>query len=458
MNMLGDIAGSLWWMIVAIGVLVTFHEYGHFIVARKLGVKVLRFSVGFGRALWSRRGGDGTEYVVAAIPLGGYVKMLDEREGEVDPAERHRAFNRQGVWRRIAIVAAGPVFNLVFTVLAFWVMFMVGVMDVRPVVGGVSGLADEAGLEPRDEIVAVAGEDTSSWTEVVISMAGRAIDREPVTVTLESEDGGRRSARMPLDRLPDSFDEERLLESLGIEPWRPRVEPVVGEVRPGSPADAAGLEPGDRVTGLDGGSLESWEQLRSAVSDAGKAGRALDLQVSRNGETLEVRVRPELGETGEGERYLLGVSARPMPEEVAERYFVTRRYGPLAAFGASFGETGRITSATLGMLGRMLTGSASTSGLSGPISIARYANEAAQLGLSRFLYFLAILSLSLAILNLLPIPVLDGGHLLYYLVELFKGSPVSENAQIIGQYIGLGLLAALMGLAFYNDILRLVSS
>lgn len=458
MSALGDIVGSLWWMIVAIGVLVTFHEYGHFIVARKLGVKVLRFSVGFGRALWSRQGGDGTEYVVAAIPLGGYVKMLDEREGDVDPAERHRAFNRQGVWRRIAIVAAGPVFNLVFTVVAFWVMFMVGVMDVRPVVGGVSGLADDAGLEPQDEIVAVAGNRTDSWTEVVIGMVGRAMDREAVTLTLESPDGAQRTENLALDRLPGAFDEERLLQAVGIEPWRPRLEPVVGEVRPDSPAAEAGLEPGDRINRVDGQALESWERLQSAVAEAGEAGRSLNLGVSRDGQSLEIRVHPELSETAEGERYLLGISARPMPEDVAERYFVTRRYGPLGAFGASFAETGRITSATLGMLTRMLTGTASTSGLSGPISIAQYANEAAQLGFSRFLYFLAILSLSLAILNLLPIPVLDGGHLLYYLVELLKGSPVSENAQVVGQYIGLGLLAALMGLAFYNDILRLVSN
>ncbi len=456
--MLGDIAGSLWWMIVAIGVLVTFHEYGHFIVARKLGVKVLRFSVGFGRPLWSRQGGDGTEYVVAAIPLGGYVKMLDEREGEVDAAERHRAFNRQGVWHRIAIVAAGPVFNLVFTVLAFWVMFMVGVMDVRPVVGEVSGVAEDAGLEPQDEIVAVDGDRTGSWTEVVIGMVGRALDREPVSVTLESPDGEQRTERLALDRLPGKIDEERLLEAVGIEPWRPRLEPVVGEVRPGSPAAAAGLEPGDRITQVDGEALESWEGLQSRVSEAGSEGRDLALAVSRNGETVELRARPELSETEDGERYLLGIGARPMPEGVAERYFVTRRYGPVTALGTAFAETGRITSATLGMLTRMVTGSASTSGLSGPITIARYANEAAQLGLSRFLYFLAILSLSLAILNLLPIPVLDGGHLLYYLVELLKGSPVSENTQIAGQYIGLALLAGLMGLAFYNDILRLVAT
>lgn len=456
--MMGDFIGSLWWMIVAIGVLVTFHEYGHFIVARKLGVKVLRFSVGFGRALWSRQGGDGTEYVVAAIPLGGYVKMLDEREGEVVPAERHRAFNRQGVWRRIAIVAAGPVFNLVFTVLAFWVMFMVGVTDVRPVVGGVSGLADDAGLEPQDQIVAVEGEQTGSWTEVVIGLVGRALDRESVTLTLESPDGDRRTERLALDRLPREFNEERLLEAVGIEPWRPRLDPVVGEVSPDKPAAAAGLEAGDRITHVNGQPLEGWEALQSQVSEAGGSGQALSLTVSRGGETLDLEVRPELSETPEGERYLLGISARPMPDDVADRYFVTRRHGPLSAFGASFSETGRITSATLGMLGRMVTGSASTSGLSGPITIARYANEAAQLGLSRFLYFLAILSLSLAILNLLPIPVLDGGHLLYYLIELLKGDPLSERAQVVGQYVGLGLLAGLMGLAFYNDILRLITT
>lgn len=458
MSVMGDILGSIWWMIVAIGVLVTFHEYGHFIVARKLGVKVLRFSVGFGRALWSRRDADGTEYRVAAIPLGGYVKMLDEREGDVDPAERHRAFNRKGVWTRIAIVAAGPVFNLVFTILAFWLMFMVGVMDVRPVVGGVSGIAQDAGLRPQDEIVAVEGDPAGSWTDVVIGLVGRALDREPATLTLESGDGGRRTERLALDRLQPGFNEERLLEAVGIQPWQPRLEPIVGEVRPDSPAHAAGLEPGDRIERINGRTLERWGDLQSLVSDAGRGGESLELTVSRDGEILTVRATPELTRTEQGERYLLGIAAKPMPDSVAERYFVTRRFGPMTALGEAFAETGRITSATLGMLGRMVTGSASTTGLSGPITIARYASEAAELGFSRFLYFLAILSLSLAILNLLPIPVLDGGHLLYYLIELLKGSPLSEQAQIVGQYIGLGLLAGLMGLAFYNDILRLVST
>lgn len=455
MDLVGNIIGSLWWMIVAIGVLVTFHEYGHFLAARRLGVKVLRFSVGFGRPLWSRPGGDGTEYVVAAIPLGGYVKMLDEREGEVEPAERHRAFNRQNVWKRIVIVAAGPVFNLVFTVAAFWVMFMVGVTDVRPVIGETSGLAARAGLQQGQEIVAVDGSSTGSWTEVVVELVGHALDREPVELTVSPQDGEPRRLTLPLDELEARPDEQRVLESIGISPWRPTLEPVVGEVRPDGPAATAGLEPGDRIVAINGRPLESWHQLQEAVRLAGEAGESLRIAFVREGEERSVEIEPVLMDADGETRYRIGIAARPASPELLERFFVTRRYGPVSALGEAFGETGRMTGATLGLLWRMLSGTASTSGLSGPISIAQYANDAAQLGFSRFLYFLAILSLSLAILNLLPIPILDGGHLLYYLIELLKGSPVSEQAQVAGQYIGLALLAGLMGLAFYNDILRL---
>lgn len=459
MELLNEILGSIWWLIVAIGILVTFHEYGHFLIARTLGVKVLRFSVGFGPALWSRTARDGVEYVIAAIPLGGYVKMLDEREGEVDSAEKHLAFNRQGVWSRIAIVAAGPVFNLIFTVLAFWFMFMIGVLTLRPVLGEVSGIAARAGLEPEQEISAVSGKTTRSWSDVVLALIGPALDQEPVALTVTTQGGEQRRVELPLDQLPAQFDEEQLLSAVGIQPGGPELEPVVGEVSPGSPAADAGLQAGDRIVALNGEPLERWSALQEAVTAGGEAGEPLKLGVVRGTDRLSVSLTPEWRDPGSGEaRYLIGISSQPVDQDVLSRYFVTQRYGPVSAFGEALHETGEITSATLHLLWRMVSGQMSADSLSGPITIARYADSAADLGLSRFLYFLALLSLSLAILNLLPIPILDGGHLLYYLIELFKGSPVSERAQMVGQYMGLVLLAGLMGLAFYNDIMRLVST
>jgi regulator of sigma E protease len=455
-----EVFGSIWWLLVTLGLLITFHEYGHFVVARRLGVRVLRFSVGFGRPLWSRRGADGTEYVVAAFPLGGYVKMLDEREGEVPAAQLGEAFNRKPVGSRIAIVAAGPVFNLVFAVLAFWLMFLVGIPETRPLIGSVSGLAAAAGIEPGDVIVAVDERDTRTWSHAILELIAHALDREPVDVTVENAGGERSRHRLDLAALDAGFSEEDTLAAIGIEPWRLVVPAVVGSVAEDSPAELAGIRPGDRIRTIGGEEVDDWSWVGQQVQNHGRADQPLPVTVERDGVEVRLEVRPRKESTGLfSSRLILGVTNAEISAEqraALERAAIVLRLGPLEGLAAAVKETWRLTGSTLGLLGRMIIGKASVKNLSGPISIAQFANSSASAGLSQFLFFLGAISLSLGILNLLPIPVLDGGHLLYYLIELVKGSPVSEQAQIAGQYFGLIALAGLMGLAFVNDILRLV--
>jgi len=444
---MSEFFGSVWWLIVSLGVLVTFHEFGHFWVARRCGVKVLRFSVGFGKPLWKRVGRDGTEYVVAALPLGGYVKMLDEREVEVPAGLRDQAFNHKPVGQRIAIVAAGPLANLLLCVGLLWAMFLVGKPDSLPEVGRAEGIAAEAGFQPGDRILAVGEREIRTLTEAGIALATAAIDREPTEVRVRTAEGYERLRLLPLDRPGLVLDEERPFASLGLVPAWP---PVIADIAPGSAAEGR-LRPGDRVLSLDGQPIHTWDQLAPLLQERASEDRPLQLLVEREGRRQAVEVGPRRVETERGPVWQLGVLAAA-PEANA-----LLRHGPLAAVPVALSETWRMTRDVTGMLWRMVTGQASLKNISGPITIARVANGSASLGPAWFLNFLAILSLSLCIMNLLPIPILDGGHLLYYLIELVKGSPVGDRALMAGQYIGLVLLAGLMGLAFYNDILRLGS-
>ena len=445
--------GSVWWMIVSLGLLVTFHEFGHYWVARRNGVKVLRFSVGFGKPLWMRRGRDGTEYVIAALPLGGYVRMLDEREGDVAPAELAQAFNRQSVWRRIAIVAAGPIANLLLCVALLWAMFVVGRPDYLPVLGHVEGIAAQSGLRDGDTVLAIGDRDTPTWTEAALALTTAAMDRVDVPVRVRTAEGADAVRTLHLSKMPQGFDEPRAVQVMGITPRNRLLPPVVGRVHPDTPAWGV-LAEGDRITAIDGTNIEAFDEIGPLVQALGQRGGSGMIEVERDGDRLALEIVPALRkEAGRDDFWALGIM--PARAEMPA-YDAKLRYGPLEAFPASLRETGKLAGDSIAMIKRLLTGRASIENVSGPITIARYANASAGLGLAWFLNFLALLSLSLAIINLLPIPILDGGHLLYYLIELVKGSPLSDRAMAAGQYVGLAMLAGLMGLAFYNDILQLV--
>ncbi len=455
---MGDFFGSVWWLIVALGILVTFHEFGHFWVARRCGVKVLRFSVGFGSPLWKRVGADGCEYVVAGIPLGGYVKMLDEREGQVAPHLLNQAFTQKSLAQRTAIIAAGPVFNLVFALFAFWLMFVIGVTDVRPLLGQPDGIAADAGFQKGDLITAVDGESTPTWGDAGVALLLRAYDGELVDITVQSERGTEQRRQLDLSKLGD-FDETRLLDEIGLEFYSFPVPPRIREFSPTSPVQSAGLREGDLIVRVDGKPVADLLQLRDILDELPELAPAMAVIAQRGDEQIEVQLKPHWDK--QEKRYLLGF--RPAQPELTadqqkqiERAQIVRRYGPIEAIGPAFNQTVKSTVATGQLLGRLITGDASLRNLQGPIGIAQYANQAAQRGVERFLQFLGFISLNLAIINFLPIPMLDGGHLLYNLIEFLKGSPVSERVQLTGQYIGIFLLIGLMGLAISNDILRLV--
>ena len=451
--MIGDLFGSVVWLIISLGVLVTFHEFGHFWVARRFGVRVLRFSVGFGKPLWKRRGRDGVEYVIAAIPLGGYVKMLDEREVEVAPQDRHQAFNTKPVGQRFAIVAAGPVFNLLLTLLLLWGMFIVGKADFAPLVGRATGIAAEAGLRTDDRILAIDGTEVDTWTHAGMQLTTAALDRR--SVRLEVSDAGHATRQLTLDtgKLGEHVDETAVIRDLGLVPRQILLDPVVGRAVEGGAAAAAGLRSGDRILAIDGQPIDFWDAIGRVMQARTDGSAPVLVRIARGADRLELEITPTWLEADGRGYWALGIESPRTPA----RYDALLQYGPVAAIGASLRETWRLTETTVGMLGRMVTGVASLQNISGPITIAQYANTSAQLGLAWFLFFLAVLSLSLCIMNLLPIPILDGGHLLYYLIEMIKGSPVSERTMAAGQLVGLAMLAGLMGLAFYNDILRLVN-
>ena len=442
--------------ILALGVLVTFHEYGHYWVARKFGVKILRFSIGFGKPLLTRRSGpDNTEFVLAAIPLGGYVKMLDEREGEVSAQESHRAFNRQPVLVRAAIVSAGPIANFLLAVLVYWLSFMAGVVGPKPLIGAVApnGMADQAGLRVGDEIIGVNGQPTAIWDNVLHHAIDAILDRQTLALEVRSLDHASRHVTLDFALFSiDDVSRGDFFDKAGFVPVRTKVPAIIGKLVPGEAADEAGFVTGDRILMANDLPVADWIAWVELVRD--RPGSALRVTVERAGQTVELEVTPR--SVSDAGRLIgrIGAEVAPPPAAAAPPTAI-ERYGPLAAAGRAVARTQEVTLMTLKFLRQMILGQASIDNLSGPLSIAQFAGASAKLGVSRFLEFLGLVSVSLAVLNLLPIPLLDGGHLIYYLIESVMRRPVPEAVQIYGQQIGMFLLLGLMGLAIYNDLMRI---
>ena len=440
-------------LIVTLGILVTIHEFGHFWVARRCGVKVLRFSVGFGKPMFSRYDRHGTEFAVAAIPLGGYVKMLDEREGPVPEDQRHLAFNTKSPGKRIAIASAGPIANFLFAIAAYWLLSVVGFTTMAPVVGDVEpdSIAARMGLAEGMEIHQVDGRQVTSWRDVNMRLLERAGEQGSIRFEI-SEESQRRSLSADLGGWRLNEDTPNPLLEFGVQPWRPDVPPVLGEIVSGDPADRAGLQTGDRVVAVDGQPVADWFALVEEIRAA--PGQTLELTIERGGDTLDVPVTPAEFTTESGEtigRVGAGVSEVSWPDELLREV----QYGPLAAIPNAVSETWGDTRLTLVAIQKMVTGLLSPTNLSGPITIARVAEASVSSGFEDFIRFLAYLSVSLGVLNLLPIPVLDGGHIVYYSIEAIRRKPLSEQAQAVGLRIGMAMIFTLMVFALYNDLMRL---
>jgi len=443
---------SLLFFILALAILVVVHEFGHFWVARRCGVKVLKFSVGFGKPLWKKKAKDGTEYILAAIPLGGFVKMLDEREGDVAPEDLDKTFNRKPLRSRVAIVAAGPIANLLFAVMAYWIIFMVGIPGIRSIIDDVlpESPAAHAQLNSGDQIQRVDGRDTPTWLAVHKALARVAESGGVAELTVNT--GGVESSRS-IDIPKWQFDPAApasLIQILGISPISITLKPVLGSILEGGAAERAGLQTGDELISADDVFIDSWSGWVTLIR--ANADKPLTVKIKRAGQNISLILTPQktadnVGQVGAG----VDASSTSVPAD----FKAELRYSPISAIGQAVLETWQFSSSTVKSLGGMVIGTVSSKNIGGPITIAQYAGASAERGVIPFLSFLAMISISLGILNLLPIPILDGGHLAMYFVEWLRGSPLSEQAQLQGQKVGMVLLLMLMFLAFFNDLSRL---
>ncbi len=450
-----ELLSTLLATVVALGLLVTIHEYGHFWVARRCGIKVLRFSIGFGPALLRWHDRKGTEYAIAAIPLGGYVKMLDEREAPVAEHELDQAFNRKTVKQRIAVVAAGPAANFLLAILAFWLVAVVGISTVAPVLGPVSAgtPAAQAGLHQGLEITAVDGNNVRSWHDINLQLIRRLGESGSIELVAKPFAGGpEQSYRLRLDNWLKGEEAPDPMEALGLTGWQPQIPPRIGQVAPDGAAAEAGLQAGDLILSIDGEVVTDW-LLDVVPRIQASAQQQLQLQVERDGRVVEVSLTPRPKASGDVVVGYVGAGVEPV--ELPPHMQRQISYNPVVAVPVAMQKTWEMTALTLDSLWKMLTGLVSAKNLSGPITIAKVAGASAKSGLESFLSFIAYLSISLGVLNLLPIPVLDGGHLVYYVAEWIRGKPLSERIQTWGLQIGLSLIVGVMLFAIYIDISRL---
>ncbi len=456
--------------IVTIGILVTIHEYGHFQVARWCGVKVLRFSIGFGKPLWQKTfGKDNTEFVLAAIPLGGFVKMLDENELKADlesnpedpkinysEADLKRAFNRQSVWKRIAIVLAGPVANLLLAIFLYWVLFMLGVTATRPMIGAVvdNSLAAQASLISGEVIQRIDSKEVQSWQEARWQLLEKSLEAKSVKIEAINNNNELLQHTLSFEGV-DGDAEVDILKKLGIEEFRPNIPAVIGELLPNSAAEKAGFMPEDKILRIDGAETADWEQVVNTIKNS--PSKPLRFEVERASKILQITAIPEAIKEGNQTIGRMGATVK-LNKDALDKFLIELNYSPLESLHKAIIKTWDTAIFSLKMLGKMVMGEVSLAGISGPVTIATYAGESANLGIKTFLGFLALVSISIGVLNLLPIPVLDGGHLMYYTAEIIKGSPVSEHVLLIGQKIGFVLLGLLMTIAMFNDLNRLLNT